>query len=66
MGVFQTLSVVALRQLVGGACNAVGISAGGEAVVTFLTNRFVNHSQKLTSALQTANEQAWKARASCN
>lgn len=61
MGVFQSLSVVALRQLVGGACNTVGISVGGEAIVEFLTGRFIDHSQKLTSALKTANEQAWKS-----
>lgn len=60
MGVFQTLSVVALRQLVGGACTAVGASPVGEAVVDFLANRFTDHSSKLTTALQTANERAWK------
>jgi serine/threonine protein kinase len=61
MGVFQSLSVVALRQVVRGACTAVGMGAGGDAVVNFLTNRFTDHSQKLTNALQTANEQAWRA-----
>ncbi len=60
MSVFQSLSVVALRQLVSGACSAVGIG-GGDKVVGFLTDRFTDHSLKLTTALQTANERAWKA-----
>ena len=59
MGVFQSLSIVALRQVVGGACSTVGIS-GGDAVVGLLANRFTDHSQKLTVALQHANERAWK------
>jgi hypothetical protein len=61
MGVLQCLSVVALRQLVGGACNAVGMSGAGDDVVKFLTNHFTNHSQKLTNALQSANDRAWEA-----
>ncbi len=60
MGVFQSLSVVALRQLVDGACSAVGIK-GGEKLVDVLTARFTDHSQKLTVALRNANERAWKA-----
>jgi tRNA A-37 threonylcarbamoyl transferase component Bud32 len=59
--VFQSLSVVALRQLVCGACNAVGMGAAADDIVRFLNDRFTNHSQKLTSALQTANDRAWKA-----
>ena len=61
MGVFQNLSVVALRQLVGGACSAVGIGGAGAPIVDFLANRFTDHSSKLITALQTANERAWKA-----
>jgi hypothetical protein len=47
--------------VVGGALQAVGLGSGGDAVVGLLTERFTNHSQKLTRALQTANERAWKA-----
>jgi len=61
MSVFQSLAVVALRQLVSGACSAVGVSVSGEALFGFLTDRFTNHSQKLTVALQNANERAWRA-----
>ena len=43
------------------ASKAVGIDSGGEAVVKFLADRFTDHSQKLTAALQTANDRAWKA-----
>jgi hypothetical protein len=60
VGIFQNLAVVALRQLVNGACSFVGVS-GGDKVVELLTNRFTDHSQKLTTALQNANEQAWKS-----
>jgi len=58
MGVFLNLSVVALRQLVSGACSVVGMGDSGEKVVDLLTNRFTDHSQKLTTALQTANDRA--------
>ncbi len=61
MSIFQSLSVVALRQLVSGACNAVGLRGSGDEVAYFLTARFTDHSQKLTTALQSANERAWKA-----
>jgi hypothetical protein len=61
MSVFLSLSSLALRQLVEGACAALGVKDGGEAVVGFLTERFTDHSQRLTAALQTANGRAWKA-----
>jgi hypothetical protein len=60
MGNFQNLSVLALRQLVNGACSTLGLSGGGDKVMDYLANRFTKHSQKLTTALQKANEQAWK------
>jgi hypothetical protein len=60
MGLLQNLSVLALRQVIDGASEAVGIkSAAG--VIDFLADRFSNHSQRLIVALQTANEKAWKA-----
>src|SRR4051812_1776227 len=61
MVLVQTLSVLALRQVVGGACAALGVKESGEAVVGFLTERFTDHSQRLTVALKTANDNAWKA-----
>jgi hypothetical protein len=61
MGLLVNLSTVALRQVLNGALQTVGISGGGDAVVNFLTERFTDHSQRLTVALQTANDRAWKA-----
>ncbi len=61
MGVLVNLSVLALRQLIDGACSTVGLSGTGEAVVGLLTRHFTDHSKKLTEALETANERAWKA-----
>jgi serine/threonine protein kinase len=59
MRVVQNLAVLALRQLVSGACEKVGFDT--EAVVGFLAERFTDQSQRLTVALQEANERAWKA-----
>ena len=64
MSVFLSLSTFALRELIAGACETVGFKAGGEVtdvVVGFLTERFTDHSQRLTAALQSANEKAWTA-----
>jgi serine/threonine protein kinase len=64
MSIFVSLSVFALRQVIGGACDAVGFKAGGEVtdqVVGFLTERFTDHSLLLTAALQSANDKAWTA-----
>jgi HEAT repeat protein/tetratricopeptide (TPR) repeat protein len=61
MAIYQSLAAFGVRQLVDGALNTVGLSAGGEAVVALLAARFTDHSRKLTVALQTANERAWKA-----
>ena len=61
MSILLNLSTLALRHVVDGACAAVGIKQSGEAVVNFLTERFTDHSQRLTIALQNANDKAWKA-----
>src|SRR5438128_2613502 len=64
MGILANLSALALRQLVGGACEALGWSAGAGAAASlsnFLANRFTDHGQRLTLALQQANDRAWKA-----
>jgi uracil-DNA glycosylase family 4 len=58
------LCTLALQQLVGGACKAAGLDPGADAiqgVVGFLTRHFLDHSQRLTEALQLTNERAWKA-----
>jgi hypothetical protein len=61
MGVFLNLSVLALRQVVQGAANAVGLGAAGDAVIGFLGDHFTDHSRRLTNALQSANDRAWRA-----
>src|SRR5262245_47728755 len=64
MPITHNLSALALRQLVGGACSAAGLGPGEAAVagvVGFLTRHFLDHSQRLTHALQRTNEQAWRA-----
>ncbi len=55
------LAVFALRNLIDGACTAVGVREGGEAVIGFLRRHFTDHSQRLRAALQQANDRAWRA-----
>ncbi len=64
MRIARTLSALALRQLLGGACSAVGMAPGEsavEGVVGFLMRHFIDHSQRLTEALCQTNERAWRA-----
>ena len=61
MSIFLNISVLALRQVAEGAANAVGLNATGKAVIGFLGDHFTDHSQRLTNALQNANDRAWKA-----
>ncbi len=61
MSIFMRLSTLAARQLVVGACAAVGVKHEVQAVAGFLSERFTDHSQRLTTALENANENAWKA-----
>jgi TPR repeat protein len=61
MGIFLSLCGIALREVVGGALQTVGLDKPGDAVIGFLTERFSDHSQRLTKALESANERAWKA-----
>ncbi len=64
MSVTRHLSLLALKPLVAGACNMVGgaaAEAAGAAVVGLLVKRFSDHSQRLTHALEQAQERAWKA-----
>jgi hypothetical protein len=64
MAIVQQLSALAMRQLLGGICQAAGLEAGSAAVETvagLLVQRFSDHSQRLLRALQRANERAWRA-----
>ena len=56
MSILLSLSTVAIREVVEGA-----FTYAGAAVVGFLTERFTDHSQRLTKALHSSNEKAWKA-----
>jgi len=64
MHITQTLCALTLNQVVGGACEALGLVAGpaaAEGVVGFLSRRFLDHSQTLMDALEQANQKAWRA-----
>lgn len=64
MNLALNLATLAVRKLVDGACTAVGVGEVGEVavgVVAFLNERFTDHSQRLTVALQHANERAWRS-----
>jgi uracil-DNA glycosylase family 4 len=64
MTISANLCSLVLQQLVGGACQAVGVTPGDSAVagvVGFLTNHFIDNSQRLTEALEDTNQQAWRA-----
>ena len=61
MSIFLNLSTLAVQQLVQSAANTVGLNVAGDALVASLRSRFTDHSQKLTQALQNANDRAWKA-----
>jgi uracil-DNA glycosylase family 4 len=64
MHITETLCALTLKQVVGGACEAIGLAAGPvavEGVVGFLSRRFADHSQALMEALEQANEKAWRA-----
>jgi serine/threonine protein kinase len=60
MEIFQRLSLVAVRQVIRGACEAAGM-VGAEAVAGFLKDQFTDHSRRLSRALAEAHERAWKA-----
>ena len=63
MVIVQQLSALAVRQLLGGICQAAGVETGPSAVETvvgLLVNRFTDHSPRLVLALQRANARAWR------
>ncbi|HTU18759.1 MAG TPA: hypothetical protein VMG10_11920 [Gemmataceae bacterium] len=64
MIIVQHLSALAVRQVLGGICQAAGVETGPSAVETvvgLLVSRFTDHSQRLVHALQRANARAWRA-----
>lgn len=64
MAIVQHLSALALGPLLRGLCEAAGIKLVGElteSAVSFLYERFSDHSQKLAKALDRANQRAWRA-----
>lgn len=64
MNIIHHLSTLALKQVLDGACKALGLVAGEkivDQVIGFLTSRFSDQSLKLTRALQQANTNAWRA-----
>jgi hypothetical protein len=61
MSIVQNLSVLALRSVFESGLKSVGLDRGADAAVAFLTQRFTDHSQRLTTALQNANASAWRA-----
>lgn len=64
MALGQKVALLAVRHLVRGACDAVGVKGGDKAaaaVVGFLHERLVDQSQRVTVALRKASESAWKA-----
>ncbi|MGE3804961.1 MAG: protein kinase [Gemmataceae bacterium] len=63
MAIFQKLSLLAVRQVVLGAAQSVGLVAVteiSERVFNFLVQRFSDHSLRLVKALETANDRAWQ------
>src|SRR6266498_1771995 len=63
MGIVQSLSTLALRPILDGACQALGVAASAVAadrIVGKLSEQFTDHSQRLSLALGKANDHAWK------
>jgi hypothetical protein len=64
MSILAQVSVLALKPLVEGACQSLGVEGAvtvTQTITDFLIQRFTDHSQRLTSALRQANTQAWHA-----
>jgi tetratricopeptide (TPR) repeat protein len=61
MSIVLCLSTFAVRQLAGGACRMAGTDDVVREAARFLSERFVDHSQRLTRAVSLANDNAWKA-----
>ncbi len=64
MSILHNLCLLAARQLLPGACSALGIPLGEsaiDAVAGFLAQRFSDHSQRLSAALHASTRRAWEA-----
>jgi tRNA A-37 threonylcarbamoyl transferase component Bud32 len=60
MGIIQSLSIIAVKQVAYGASRMLGVM-GVEAISRFLGNHFSDNSRRLSLALQSANSRAWNA-----
>ncbi len=67
MAILQHLSSLALKPLLDAAAQALGVAGGppfggvADRLVTFLTDRFTDHSLKLHQALERSGDRAWQA-----
>src|SRR5215204_5690055 len=64
MQLTANLCALALRGVVGGACQAAGVAPGEgavNAVVGVMMRHFLDHSQSLLEALRQTNDRAWRA-----
>lgn len=64
MSLIHKLSTLALPQILGGVCQALGINfteGAIDKVSEFLTSRFLDHSGRLPAALQAACARSWSA-----
>src|SRR4051794_155730 len=64
MSLVQGLAVLALEQIIDGACRAVGVVAPAgtvQAVTRFLDRHFSDSAQQLDKALRVANDRAWRS-----
>src|SRR5580658_3001430 len=64
MTIFVQLSALALRPLLKAAATSVGLGSvntdpAAQAVASWLGQRFIDQSRRLTLALERANDQAW-------
>src|SRR5262249_49947122 len=62
--ILQTLSALALRELIDGGLKAVGlpdVDANPTSLVALPTGRFIDHGQTLVKALAESSDRAWRA-----
>src|SRR5262245_4492908 len=60
MGIFQTLSALALKHVATGASHAA-VVGGVDSLAGYLSERFTDQGRRLELALRTANERAWQS-----
>src|SRR5262249_35010541 len=64
MLILQTLSAIALREVIDGCAKAAGgsdMNLEAAPLLSHLTQRLSDHGQKLTKALARSSERAWRA-----